>query len=152
MLVEPLAGGRHVAVTEQRTQQEYAECLRWLVEERSPDVEDVRLLQDNLNTPGPAALYERVPPEQARAILQRLEFPDTPKHGSWLNLAAIESSIVERGCLAQPVGDRETLARRVTAVEAQRNAARCTIQWQFTSQRARPKLADLYPVKPTYLD
>lgn len=87
VMVEPLAGWRHVAVTQQRTKRDFAEAVRWLVEERYPDVEYVRLVLDNLNTHGPAALYERFPPEQARAILQRLEFHYTPKHGSWLNLA-----------------------------------------------------------------
>ena len=104
---------------------------------------------DNLNTHGPAALYQAFPPEQARAIAARVEFHHTPKQGSWLNLAAIEISVFERGCLSRPVGDRATLARRVAALEAERNAAHCTIHWQFTSQRARTKLADLYPVKQT---
>jgi DDE superfamily endonuclease len=149
VMVEPLAGWRHVAVTERRTKLDFAEAVRWLVEERYPDVEYVRIVLDNLNTHGPAALYEAFPPEQARAIAARVEFHHTPKHGSWLNLAEIEISIFERGCLSRPVDDRETLARRVAALEAERNAARCTIHWQFTSQRARTKLADLYPVKQT---
>ena len=149
VMVEPLAGWRQVAVTARRTKRDFAEAVRWLVEERYPDVEYVRIVLDNLNTHGPAALYEAFPPEQARAIAARVEFHHTPKHGSWLNLAEIEISIFERGCLSRPVDDRETLARRVAALEAERNAARCTIHWQFTSQRARTKLADLYPVKQT---
>lgn len=83
VMVEPQAGWRHVAVTDQRTKQDYAECLRWLVEERYPDAEVIRLVQDNLNTHGAAALYERFPPERARAIAARLDFHPTPKHGSW---------------------------------------------------------------------
>lgn len=86
VMVEPLAGWRHVAVTKQRTRRDFAECLRYLVEERYPTAEYVRLVVDNLNTHVPAALYETFPPQQARAILDRLEFHYTPKHGSWLNM------------------------------------------------------------------
>jgi DDE superfamily endonuclease len=152
VMVEPLAGWRHVAVTERRTKVDFAEAVRWLVEERYPDVEYVRIVLDNLNTHGPAALYEAFPAEQARSIAARVEFHHTPKHGSWLNMAEIEISVFERGCLSRPVGDLATLEWRVTALETERNAARCTIHWQFTSQQARVKLADLYPVKQTQLD
>jgi hypothetical protein len=152
MMVEPLAGWRHVAVTERRTKVDFAEAVRWLVEERYPDVEYVRIVLDNLNTHGPAALYEAFPAERARSIAARVEFHHTPKHGSWLNMAEIEISVFERSCLSRPVGDVATLERRVTALEKERNAARCTIHWQFTSQQARVKLADLYPVKQTPLD
>lgn len=151
-MVEPVAGGRHVAVTARRTRQEFAECLRYLVEERYPDVEYVRLVVDNLNTHVPAALYEAFPPQQARAILERLEFHYTPTHGSWLTMAEIEISVFERGCLSRPVGDVPTLRPRVTVLEAERNAANCTIHWQFTSQQARTKLAGLYPVTETKVD
>jgi hypothetical protein len=157
VMVEPLAGWRHVAVTERRTRRDFAECLRYLVEERYPTVEYVtveyvRLVVDNLNTPVPAALYQAYPPQQARAILERLEFHYTPKHGSWLNMAEIESSVFERGCLSHPVGDLPTLTRRVSAREGERNAGRATIHWQFTTRQARAKLADLYPVTETKLD
>jgi hypothetical protein len=152
VMVEPLAGWRHVAVTEHRTKLDFAEAVRWLVEERYPEVEYVRIVLDNLNTHGPAALYEAFPPEQARAIAARVEFHHTPKHGSWLNMAEIEISVFERGCLSRPVGDVATLERRVTALETERNAAHCTIHWQFTSQDARTKLADLYPVTQTKVD
>lgn len=103
VMVEPLAGWRHVAVTERRTRRDFAQCVRYLVEERYPDAEYVRLVVDNLNTHVPAALYEAFPPQRARAILERLEFHYTPKHGSWLNMAEIEISVVERGCLSRPV-------------------------------------------------
>jgi hypothetical protein len=146
VMVEPLAGWRHVAVTEQCTRRDFAECVRYLVEERYPDAEYVRLVVDNLNTHVPAALYETFPPQQARAILERLEFRYTPKHGSWLNMAEIEISVFQRGCLSRPVGDLSTLQRRVSALEAERNHARATIQWQFTSQQARVTLANLYPI------
>jgi hypothetical protein len=146
VMVEPLAGWRHVAVTERRTRCDFAECLRYLVEDRYPDAEYVRLVVDNLNTHVPAALYEVFPPPRARAILERLEFHYTPKHGSWLNMAEIEISVFERGCLSRPVGDLSTLCHRVNALETERNAAHATIRWQFTSQQARVTLADLYPV------
>lgn len=152
VMVEPLAGWRHVAVTEQRTRRDFAACLRYLVEERYPHAEYVRLVVDNLNTHVPAALYEVFPPQQARAILERLEFHYTPKHGSWLNMAEIEISVFERTCLSRPVGDLPTLRHRVNALATERNANRATIRWQFTSQRARVTLADLYPVTKTKPD
>jgi hypothetical protein len=152
VLVEPLAGWRHVVVTERRTKLDFAEAVRWLVEERYPEVEYVRIVLDNLNTHGPAALYEAFPAEQARAIAARVEFHHTPKHGSWLNMAEIEISVFERGCLSRTVGDAATLRRRVTALETERNEAHCTIHWQFTSQQARTKLADLYPAVQTTVD
>lgn len=146
VLVEPLAGWRHVAVTVQRTKRDYAEVLRYLVEERYPEAECICLVQDNLNTHIAGALYETFPPPQARRILARLEFHHTPKHGSWLNQAEIEISIFERGCLSRPVGDILTLEQRVKVLEAERNARRATIDWQFTSRQARVKLKKLYPV------
>jgi hypothetical protein len=152
VMVEPLSGWRHVAVTERRTRRDFAECLRYLVEERYPTAEYVRLVVDNLNTHVPAALYEAFPPQRARAILERLEFHYTPKHGSWLNMAEIEISVFERGCLSRPIGDRPTLTRRVSALEAERNTAQATIRWQFTTQQARTKLTDLYPVTQSKLD
>lgn len=146
VMVEPLAGWRHVAVTEHRTKQDYAECLRELVEERYPDAERIYLVQDNLNTHTAGALYETFPPHQARTILDRLEFHPTPKHGSWLNQAEIEISVLERGCLSRPVPDIATLQKRVQALEAERNEHRATIDWQFTAHQARVKLKRLYPV------
>ncbi|MGH2501365.1 MAG: IS630 family transposase, partial [Ktedonobacterales bacterium] len=97
VMVEPLAGWRHVAVTQRRTRRDFAECVRSRVEERYATAEYVRLVVDNLNTHVPAALYEAFPPQQARAILERLEFHYTPKHGSWLNMAEIEIRVFERG-------------------------------------------------------
>lgn len=113
VMVEPLAGWRHVAVTEHRTKQDYAERLRELVEERYPDAERIYLVQDNLNTHTAGALYETFPPHQARTILDRLEFHPTPKHGSWLNQAEIEICVFERGCLSRPAPDTTTLQQWV---------------------------------------
>lgn len=145
VMVEPLAGWR-------RTRRDFAECLRYLVEDRYPAAEYVRLVVDNLNTPVPAALSEAFPPPRARAILERLECHSTPKHGSWLHMAEIEISVFERGCLSRPVGDLPTLCHRVNALETERNAAHATMRWQFTSQQARVTLADLYPVTKNNLD
>jgi hypothetical protein len=152
VMVEPLAGWRHVAVTEHRTKQDYAECLRYLVEEHYREAERIYLVQDNLNTHTAGALYETFPPEQARSILDRLEFHPTPKHGSWLNQAEIEISVFERGCLSRPVSDIATLERRVQALEAERNGHCATIDWQFTTRNARVKLEKLYPVVQLHRD
>jgi DDE superfamily endonuclease len=149
VMVEPLAGWRHVEVTAQRIRQDYAKVVRWLVDEVYPHAEYIRLVQDNLNTHTPAALYETFPPAEARRILQRLEFHYTPKHGSWLNMAEIEIAILERQALSRRLEDEAVLRRRVLAVETQRNEQRRRIAWQFTSRDARRKLERLYPVKET---
>ena len=144
-MVEPLAGWRHVEVTERRTKLDYAEQIRWLVDRVYPDAEYIRIVQDNLNTHTPAAIYEAFPPEEARRILRRVEFHYTPKHGSWLNMAEIEIGIFQRGCLSRRIDCVGTLRRRITALEIERNRERRTISWQFTCQDARFKLAHLYP-------
>jgi hypothetical protein len=146
VLVEPLAGWRHVMVTKRRTKRAYAEVLRYLVEERYPDAECICVVQDNLNTHIAGALYEAFPPKQARHILASVEFHNTPKHGSWLNQAEIEISIVERGCLSRPVPDTQALEQRILALETERNERKATIDWQFTNKQARVKLKKLYPV------
>jgi hypothetical protein len=133
-------------VTDRRTKRDYAECLRYLVEECYPDAECMCVVQDHRNTHPPGALYETFPPQQARRILARLEFHSTPKHGRWLNRAEIEISIFERGCRSRSVADKPTLEQRVRALEAERNARRATIEWQFTARHARVKLNQLYPV------
>jgi hypothetical protein len=152
VLVEPLAGWRQVMPTERRTQQDYAYQLRWLLEVAYPAAERVRLVQDNLSTHGPAALYATFPPTEARRLCRRLEFHQTPKHGSWLNMAEIEISIVARNCLARPVPDLPTLQQRTAALTAERNAERRTITWQFTTTDARTKLHGLYPAIQDNLD
>ena len=142
---EPLAGWRQVAVTERRTMQDFAQQMRWLVDEAYPEVEVVRVVQDNLNTHRTASLYETFPAEEARRIARRLQFHYTPKHGSWLNMAEIEFSVLSRSCLKQRLPDAETLRREVQALVAERNAARTTINWRFNTQDARTKLHRLYP-------
>ncbi|HET8905861.1 MAG TPA: IS630 family transposase [Ktedonobacterales bacterium] len=149
VVVEPLSGWRQVTPTMQRTRVDYAQQLRCLAAAIDPDAEYIRLVQDNLNPHTLASLYAVFPPSEARRIASRFEVHYTPKHGSWLNMAEIAISVFERGCLSRPVADFETLDRRVKTLEAERNAARCSIHWQFTSQKARTKLVDLYPVKQT---
>ena len=147
VMVEPLAGWRHVEVIEQRTMQDYAKVVRWLVDEVYPQAEYIRLVQDNLNTHTPAAFYETFPPAEARRILQRVEFHYTPKHGSWLNMAEIEIAILQRHALSRRLPDEAALRRQVSAVETECNTHTCGIAWQFTSCDARVKLERLYPVK-----
>lgn len=145
MISEPLSGWRHVAVTERRTAQDFAEVLRWLVEDRHPTAEKVVLVMDNLNTHTPAVLYEAFPPEQARRIAERLEIHHTPKHGSWLNVAEIELSVLARQCLDRRIASAEDLRREVGAWEGQRNARAVAVRWHFTTAEARIKLHRLYP-------
>lgn len=144
--VEPLTGRRQVRVTERRTAVDFAEQLRHLVEEAYPQVERIVLVTDNLNTHTPAALYERFPPEIARRIVAKLEWHYTPEHGSWLNIAEIELSVLSRQCLARRMSDAETLTAETAAWESRRNTAQATIDWQFTTADARIKLKRLYPV------
>jgi DDE superfamily endonuclease len=145
MLSEPLAGWRHVEVTERRTKQDYARQIKYLVDVRYPHAERVTVIHDQLNTHVPSALYETFEPEEARRILDKLELHYTPKHGSWLNMAEIELSVLARQCLARRLPDQATLKREVAAWEERRNAESRTIDWQFTTVDARIKLKRLYP-------
>ena len=141
----PHTGERHIRVTGQRRAVDFAEAMRVLVDDWFPDAERIRLVLDNLNTHTGAALYEAFAPTEARRIVERLEFHYTPKHGSWLNQMEIEWSVLSRQCLDRRVGDMETLAREVAAWEGPRNAARARVDWRFTTEKARTKLARLYP-------
>ena len=142
---EPLAGWRQVAVTQRRTMQDFAHQMRWLVDEAYPEVPVVRVVLDNLNTHRAASLYETFPAAEARRIAKRLEFHYTPKHGSWLNMAEIEFSVLSRCCLKQRLPDEDALGREVQALVRERNAARVGIKWRFKTQDARTKLHRLYP-------
>ena len=146
MVSEPLLGWRAVQVTERRTAKDYAEVLRWLAEDVHPDAAAIVLVQDNLNTHALASLYEAFPPEQARRLAERFEVHYTPKHGSWLNVAEIELSVLSRQCLDRRIGDRGTLCREVAAWEEGRNERAVEVQWRFTTADARIKLHRLYPV------
>ena len=145
MISEPHAGWRHVEVTERRTAVDFAEVVRALVEEVYPEAEKVVLVLDNLNTHKLASLYEAFPPEQARRIAERLEIHHTPKHGSWLNMAEIELSVLARQCLDRRIESKEELKRGVAAWEDERNGRGVVIRWQFTTADARIKLRRLYP-------
>jgi hypothetical protein len=145
MISEPLLGGRAAHVTERRTAVDFAEVVRWLVEEIHEDAEKVVLVMDNLNTHKLASLYEAFPPERARKIAEKLEIHHTPKHGSWLNMAEIELSVLSRQCLDQRIDSVEILRREVAAWEEDRNERMVEVKWQFTTADARIKLRRLYP-------
>jgi len=145
MFSEPLAAWRHVEVTDRRTMIEYAYCMKYLVDERYPDAEVVRVVQDNLNTHKPASLYEAFPPQEAHRILKRLEFHYTPKHGSWLNIAEIELSVLNRQCLNRRIADKDFLINEISAWNDDRNLNAKSVDWQFTTHDARIKLKRLYP-------
>ena len=146
MLNEPLTGRRMVLVTDRRTAVDYAKAIRYLVDEMCPNVEKIVLVHDNLNTHKPASLYEAFPPEEARRILDKLEIHYTPKHGSWLNMAEIELSVLGRQCLDQRIPDMTVLAKEVAAWTRDRNEKQIRVDWQFTTADARVKLKRLYPV------
>lgn len=141
----PLAGWRHVKVTMRRTKKEWATCMKELVDCHFPQALAIRLVQDNLNTHNPAALYEFFQPAEAKRILDRLEFHFTPKHGSWLNMAETEFSVLMRQCLNRRIPDEDTLIQEVTAWQEARNRVTSTINWRFTTDDARIKLKRLYP-------
>ena len=141
----PLAAWRHVKVTDQRTMVDFAHCLRDLVDLHFPEAEQIVLVMDNLNTHKFASLYEAFPPAEARRIIEKLEIHYTPKHGSWLNMAEIELSVLQRQCLKARMPDQAVLIEKVTAWEQRRNAHGSTVQWRFTTADARIKLHRLYP-------
>jgi len=145
MVFEPLAGVRHVEVTERKTNQDFARLIRRLVDEWYPRAEKVVLVLDNLSTHGPAALYETFAPAEARRLVEKLEIHYTPRHGSWLNVAEMELSVLARQCLDRRIPDMEALRREVAAWVATRNAAVARVDWQFTTADARVKLKRLYP-------
>ncbi len=146
MFFQPLGGWRHVQVTQRRTKVDFAQCMRYLVDDVFPAADKVVVVLDNLNTHTPAALYEAFVPAEAKRILNRLEFHYTPKHGSWLDMAEIEIGVLCEQCLAERIPDEETLCREITAWEKSRNEQRATVNWQFTSIDARNKLKRLYPI------
>lgn len=145
MFFEPLASWRHVQATQHRTSQDFAHWMHWLVETMYPQAKCVHLVLDNLNTHTAAALYETFPPAVARRILSRLRFHYTPKHGSWLNMAEIELSVLSRLALNQRIPTPAKLNQIIWSFEAQRNKKRASVKWQFTTADARIKLRRLYP-------
>jgi hypothetical protein len=145
MLSEPLLGWRAVRVTERRTAVDFAEVVRWLVEEVHEEAEVVVLVMDNLNTHRIASLYEAFPPERARRIAEKLEVHYTPVHGSWLNVAEIELAALASQCLDRRIESRGELEAEVAAWEEDRNERMVEVKWQFTTADARIKLRRLYP-------
>jgi hypothetical protein len=145
MFMEPLAGRRWVDITEHRTKVDWAHKIEDLVEERYPQAERIVLVMDNLNTHSPASLYEAFDPDKARRLAEKLEIHHTPKHGSWLNMAEIELSVLSRQCLERRVPDFETLEREAAAWQDRRDAADVKIEWRFRTEDARIKLKRLYP-------
>jgi len=141
---EPLAGWRHIEVTEPRHRTDWAGFIHSLLEGRYREAEKLVLIMDQLNTHSPASLYEAFPPERAQRLAERLEIHHTPKHGSWLNMAEIELSALGRQCLSRRIARADTLQRQITAWEKDRNAGSARVQWQFTTEDARVKLRSLY--------
>jgi len=147
LFFEPLAGWRHIAVTDRRTKLDFAHQMRWLVDVAYPDVVCIDVVLDNLNTHTYAALYEAFEPAEARRIARQLNFHYTPKHASWLNMAEIEFSVISRK-LGSHVPDEVTLNQKIEAIELSRNKTASTVDWQFTTDDARLKLKRLYPSYP----
>jgi hypothetical protein len=144
VIFEPLIGKRWVRITERHTMQDFAHCMKWLVDEVHPEAEIVPVILDNLGTHKPAALYETFPPAEALRILKRLEFHYTPKHASWLNMAEIELSVFDRRLKAF-IPDDESLSMEVNALVSERDKSEATVDWQFRTDDARIKLKRLYP-------
>jgi hypothetical protein len=145
LFVEPLRGWRHVTVTERRTKQDWAHAIKDLVDVHYPEAERIVLVLDNLNTHGLGSLYEAFPAEEARRLSRKLELHYTPKHGSWLNIAEIELSVLSSQCLDRRIPQQTELAQEVAQWTRDRNASRRTVDWRFTTADARIKLKRLYP-------
>jgi hypothetical protein len=142
----PLLGQRGVTVTDRRTRVDFAAAIRDLVDVQFPQADQIVLVLDNLNTHDPASLYLAFPPAEAKRLWDKLEVHYTPKHGSWRNMAEIELSVLGRQCLDRRLADRATLAAEVAAWVAARNVEAVTLNWQFTTAKARIKLRPLYPI------
>jgi len=146
MLFQPLAGQRQVKITDRRTAADFAYVLKDLVDIHYPEADVIVLVLDNLNTHKVASLYEVFEPAEARRLLEKFEIHYTPKHGSWLNMAETELSVLSRQCLDRRIAERETLVYEVAVWQDQRNEAVCKVHWQFTTADARVRLQRLYPV------
>jgi transposase len=145
MIFEPLRGQRQVKVTDRRTKKDFAECMRQLVDSIYPDAERIVLVMDNLNTHKKASLYEAFEPVEAKRIADKLEIHYTPKHGSWLNMAEIEMSVMSRQCLRERTEDIGRLEKEVLLWQQNRNCKGAKVNWRFTTDDARIKLKKLYP-------
>jgi hypothetical protein len=145
MMFAPLEGWRHVEVTDRHTAVDYAQILKDLSDKHFPNVSQIVLVQDNLNTHKPASLYEAFPAAEARRLVERFEWHYTPKHGSWLDMAESELGVVSSHCLDRRIADKQTLIEEVAAWEDDRNKNHARGDWQFTAADARIKLKRLYP-------
>ena len=145
MFMEPLAGRRWIDITEHRTKGDWAHQIEELLDVRYPEAEKIVLVMDNLNTHTPASLYETFEPEEAKRLAEKLQIHYTPKHGSWLNMAEIELSVLSRQCLERRVPDFEALEREANAWQDRRDGAGITVDWRFSTDDARIKLKRLYP-------
>jgi hypothetical protein len=145
MMFERLAGKRHVKITERRTKKDWAECIRQLVDEIYPQAEQIVLVMDNLNTHKKSSLYEAFEPAEAKRIADKLEIHHTPKHGSWLDMAEIEMSVMARQCLSDRMDNIAHLQSELMAWAEKRNAKQAKVEWRFTTSDARIKLKRLYP-------
>ena len=145
MVCEPLQGTRQVTVTARRTKVDWAHLIKDVADRQYPQATRIKVVMDNLNTHSPASLYEAFEPAEAQRLLHRLEFHYTPKHGSWLNMAEIEFSVLGRQCLARRISTAAALIREVAAWEQERNTNATRVDWRFTTADARIKLKRLYP-------
>lgn len=145
MIFAPLEGWRHVKVTERHTAVDYAQVLKELSDTHFPEANKIVLVQDNLNTHRPASLYQAFPAAEARRLVERFEWHYTPKHGSWLDIAECEISVLSSQCLDRRIPDKQNLIDEVAAWEATRNKNHTKAGWQFTTVDARVKLKRLYP-------
>jgi hypothetical protein len=152
MIFAPLEGRRDALVTERHTAIDYAHALKHVADEMFPHAEKIVLVQDNLNTHKPASLYQAFAPREARRLNERFEWHYTPKHGSWLDMAESELSVLSSQCLERRIGDLESLRGEVAAWAADRNKNQAKADWQFTTDDARVKLKALYPTFPVQND
>jgi len=145
MFFQPLTGWRRVLVRDTKTKLDFAECMKTLVDEWFPEADEIRVVLDNLNTHTPVSLYDRFEPSEARRLTKKLSFHYTPKHGSWLNMAEIEFSVLSRQCLGQRIPTTEKVQHISSSWANQRTERKATVNWQFSTQDARVKLKRLYP-------
>ncbi len=145
VVFEPLAAKRFVQVKERRTALDYAQVVKWICDELYSHAEKIILVQDNLNTHGPHALYQAFDPPEAHRLCERTEWHFTPKHASWVNMAELELSVLARQCLQERMKSQDNLARHVQAWQKRRNTIATRFNWHFTTQNARTKLGRLYP-------
>ena len=145
LFYEPLVGRRQLHISDRRRRVEWAQCIKHLVDVQYPEAEKIILVMDQLNTHSPSSLYEAFAPAEAKRLTDKLEIHHTPKHGSWLNMAEIDLSILSRQCLNRRIADKATLHQEVSAWQQRRDTCAGKVDWRFTTADARIKLKHLYP-------